>query len=286
VNPQVSIIIAAKDQPETLPFAIQSALRQTLVSEVIVVAGDDTSEAIAMLVARTARDSWPVKIIRDDGACVNAARNVGVMSSSGSYFCFLDSDDELDERFVEKTLTLAERRTTSRPVIVRTYLQEIGDRQGYWDLPAYSQIGNLMSNQFCYSSLQSRDIFDKLGGQSVAHVAWEDWEYWVRASDLDPLVFTVPERLLKYRVWPGNSTHTKHHLDDVARACVVTANAHRYAGDYVAKQAMVIAKMGYDAFARLKKRRESYPDNRMLNYWTTLAEEYGRSMEKVRDECR
>lgn len=242
-------------------------MNQTEKSEVIVVAGDELSHDIAFHMG--------VKVVSDPGRCVNEARNIGVRASNGEYLVMLDADDVLDLSYVEKTLALADK-SKSPYQMVRTHMQEFGIRNGFWDLPEWTYTGCLMSNQFCYSTLHSRDLWDIVGGQDPSLIAWEDWSYLSMCSEHAD-VLTVPERLLHYRVHEGNSTHTKHHLDQTARAMVVLANQEHYRPEYVAAQTAYLAlKMPADAYRRLKERASHYPDARLLKYVITLAEECGK----------
>ena len=97
----VSIIIPCFNQAATLERAIASALRQSGVTEVIVV--DDASSDATAEVARIerVRDSRVLLCSQEFNRGPGAARNRGVAQATGDLIGFLDADDELMGEFVE-----------------------------------------------------------------------------------------------------------------------------------------------------------------------------------------
>lgn len=89
-KPTVSVVIPAHDAALYLGAAITSVLDQSVaVSEIIVVDDGSTDDTVAIAEAFGA----PVRVLRQDRAGANAARNRGVQASSGAFLTFLDADD-------------------------------------------------------------------------------------------------------------------------------------------------------------------------------------------------
>jgi glycosyltransferase involved in cell wall biosynthesis len=87
----VSVIVPTYNRADTIKRAIASVQAQTFQDwELIVVddgSTDDTSSVIAGLDPR-------MVVIRQENQGISGARNTGLMSSTGQYIAFLDSDDE------------------------------------------------------------------------------------------------------------------------------------------------------------------------------------------------
>ncbi|TIR31002.1 MAG: glycosyltransferase family 2 protein [Mesorhizobium sp.] len=101
-EPQVCVIIAARNAARTIPVAIASALREPEVAEVVVV--DDASTDNTAKVARAADDgSGRLSVIRlDVNGGPSFARNAAIASSRSPFISILDADDFfLEGRFRE-----------------------------------------------------------------------------------------------------------------------------------------------------------------------------------------
>ncbi|MGD9971906.1 MAG: glycosyltransferase family 2 protein, partial [Desulfatirhabdiaceae bacterium] len=90
ILPVVSVIIPTFNRCEWVREAIDSVLAQTFQTvELIVVDDGSTDKTYDMLM--TCGDS--IKVIRQSNRGVSAARNQGIVQSTGQYIALLDSDD-------------------------------------------------------------------------------------------------------------------------------------------------------------------------------------------------
>ncbi|MBS3955292.1 MAG: glycosyltransferase [Methylomicrobium sp.] len=89
-EPTFSVIIASFNSAKTLRRAIDSILKQTYVRFEIIVIDDGSKDDTAKVVAQYDDN---VHYFFQDNAGVSAARNHGVMKSSGNWLTFLDADD-------------------------------------------------------------------------------------------------------------------------------------------------------------------------------------------------
>jgi len=87
---KISAIIPTYNRESFIVSALESVLQQTRqVDEIIVV--DDGSTDNTEVLLRKYQDR--IKYIKQNNAGPAAARNTGLLSSSGEYIAFLDSDD-------------------------------------------------------------------------------------------------------------------------------------------------------------------------------------------------
>lgn len=89
-NPQISVIIPARNYGSFLVETIDSVLCQTYPPEEVIVIDDGSEDNTAEIVRNFSPD---VKYIFLDKRGVGAARNSGVKNSSGEYIAHLDADD-------------------------------------------------------------------------------------------------------------------------------------------------------------------------------------------------
>lgn len=101
VHPKISIIMATYNRANVLPRAITSVLRQTYpLWELIIVDDGSIDDTISCLSQYP--DSRIIKVILEENRGVNAARNAGLDRMSGTWFTFLDSDDEIKNNALER----------------------------------------------------------------------------------------------------------------------------------------------------------------------------------------
>ena len=102
----ISVIIPCFNHAGTLARAIESALPQTGVIEVLVVDDDSTDASADMVRSLSAKDARVRLCPMPQNSGPGAARNHGVQQAKGSHIVFLDADDELVGNFTGLALPL------------------------------------------------------------------------------------------------------------------------------------------------------------------------------------
>ncbi|MEO1544062.1 MAG: glycosyltransferase family 2 protein [Pseudomonadota bacterium] len=104
----VSVIVTAKDASQTIAHAIETALAQSCVSEVVVV-DDGSTDDTAKVVEQTDDDSGRLKLIRlAQNRGPAHGRNVALEASTAPLVCILDADDFMAHDRLVKMLQLAD----------------------------------------------------------------------------------------------------------------------------------------------------------------------------------
>lgn len=100
----VSIIIPVYNRAAYLSACLESLLCQTWKHiEIITVDDGSTDQSAEILDEFSSRDAR-VKVIRNPHGGAGKARNAGLRAANGDYLMFVDSDDYVDPRFVERML--------------------------------------------------------------------------------------------------------------------------------------------------------------------------------------
>ncbi len=101
-HPHVTVVVPVFRTEEYLPACLASLLRQTLPDFEIVVVDDASPGDVGRIVARAAATDSRVRLVRhQENQGVALARLTGARAARGRFLAFVDSDDAVDERFLE-----------------------------------------------------------------------------------------------------------------------------------------------------------------------------------------
>jgi glycosyltransferase involved in cell wall biosynthesis len=183
-NDLVSVIIPNFNYSAYIEEAIQSVLSQTYDEiEIIVVDDGSTDDSVN----RLKKYAKKIKVMETENQGSCAARNLGLLNSSGNFIAFLDADDYWDEqkielqlRFLKKTkadLTFCGMRSIGGPI----KSQELETFEGInheWF------INNPGSTPFAPSSvMMTRGLAAKVGGWNTSLTGpAEDFDYFRKCS--------------------------------------------------------------------------------------------------------
>ena len=187
---KVSLIIPTFSRPHLLPRCVESAHKAGSSVEVIVV--DDASSDETASVCQTLRD---IKYVRlDSNKGVAGARNEGVSASTGEYIGFLDDDDLRLPNSIDAQVSLLEAQPEAGMVYGRALY---GDEQcrpkggAYPDeCPRGDIFWELMEWNFipCLTVVFRRACLERVGRLDESGTGVDDWDLWVRFSELYPVV--------------------------------------------------------------------------------------------------
>ena len=97
---KISVVIPFFSNKELLVESIDSVLSQTLKADEIIVVSDGSKENIDNLVSYS--DS--IKILKQDNQGCGIARLNGILSATGDYIAFMDSDDIWPQNKLEEQI--------------------------------------------------------------------------------------------------------------------------------------------------------------------------------------
>lgn len=187
---KVSIIIPCWNQAHWLPEVIESALDQTVPCEVIVVNDGSPDNA-----SETAK-KYPVRLVEKLNGGLSSARNAGIKEASGEWILTLDADDKIAPDFIEKCL-----KNKGDYDIIATGQQEFGDTDRIWfphPEPTFDDF--ITANRINCCSLFKKEIWETIGGyDEEMRLGYEDWDFWLRATQRGYKVKTIQEPLFFYR---------------------------------------------------------------------------------------
>ncbi len=120
----VSVIIPIYNVEEYLEECISSVCNQTYKNIEIILVNDGSTDS-----SKNICEKWELKdnriiVINKDNGGLSSARNVGIKQSKGSYITFIDSDDYVEETFIEEMLQQIKKENSDIAICNRYYHYE------------------------------------------------------------------------------------------------------------------------------------------------------------------
>ena len=209
---KVSIIIATRNRPHLLPNAVESARKAGTDVEIVVV--DDGSGEETAAVCRSLSGIRYLRL--DQNLGLGAARNVGILASSGEFITFLDDDDLRLPGSLDAQVAALE----SSPAAALCYGQTLlGDQNcvptGYvypTPCPQGDVFWELLERNFisCPSAVFRRSCLSRIGLPTATHPGIEDWDLWIRIAEIYDFVAVERPVTIYRRATPDSNQFTSN----------------------------------------------------------------------------
>lgn len=102
----ISIIVPTYNSVAYLPDLLRDLIGQTYPNIEIIIIDDGSTDDTGLLVSKYVQKDSRCRYFYQENAGPSAARNVGIRIAKGDYILFIDSDDRVDLRIVEKLYNL------------------------------------------------------------------------------------------------------------------------------------------------------------------------------------
>ncbi len=220
--PLITVIIPTYNRVKILSRAIKSVLKQTYQNfELIIV--DDCSTDNTQKALKKFKDKRIFYIKHKKRKGASAARNTGIKKAKGKYLAFLDSDDCWLPEKLEKQLATLQKNKNAGIVYSRFWIVKNGKKKlCCWpEIKKYNGwlhrqllIGNFITTS---SVLVKRQIFDKVGLFDKKLPAYQDWEFFLRASLYEQFAFIDKPLLTQYQNRKDRISADKNKLTKAVR---------------------------------------------------------------------
>lgn len=193
-KPIVSVVIPYYNRFDTIDETLESLRNQTFQNFEVIIVDDNSSDQKSI----NKLDSLNgVKVVRhkvNEG--VAKTRNDGIALSVGKYILCLDSDDMLEDTFIEKAVAVLE--TSPDVSLVSTYQDAFGVVNELFEKHPYNPYKLYEDNMVITAALFRREAWEATGGYKP-DIGYEDWEYWLTLAENGYWGKQLPEPLFKYR---------------------------------------------------------------------------------------
>ena len=188
--PRVSVIIPTYNRRDFVREAIASVCAQTYRDFELIIVDDGSTDGTARIVEEFRQERTDsIQYIFQTNQGVSAARNHGVVRSSGELLTFLDSDDVWQPEKLAAQIAFF----NARPMAQICQTQEVWLRRGTRVNPRnkHRKFGGdifLRSLELCLVSpsavMMRRTLFERMGGFDEQLPACEDYDLWLRIGAL------------------------------------------------------------------------------------------------------
>jgi glycosyltransferase involved in cell wall biosynthesis len=209
VSTDVSVVIPTHNRSDWLRLTLRTVLSQRDVDLEVIVVDDGSTDDTAEMVARV-RDPRVQRIDHDAPRGVSASRNLGAEQAHGEWIAFVDDDDLWAP---DKLTRQIEHADANGRAWAYTGAVNIGDSlrvlsgvpppsptQIVRSITRYNAIPGGGSNV-----IVRRAVFEQVGPFDLGLKNTEDWEMWIRLTELGPPA-AAPYPLLAYRVHASNAS--------------------------------------------------------------------------------
>jgi GT2 family glycosyltransferase len=223
---KISIIIPAYNQASYLDRAITSALGQQEADIEVVVVDDGSTDNSPEIIARYQTEPR-FKSVRQPNAGLAAARNRGLVESTGKYICFLDADDfytpdkcakqaalldaNPDLGFVYCDFTVVDENGV--PQAQQGSVREIQRTLSGNIFPALAQSGYFPP----HTVMIRRQVLDRVGHFDLELGGHADYDLWLRAAAEHPALY-LDEKLASYREHGDSMSKDGDHMAHTRQA--------------------------------------------------------------------
>lgn len=107
---KVSIIVPVYKVEKYLEKCVKSIQEQSYSDLEIILVDDGSPDCCGMLCDMYAKKDSRICVIHKENGGLSDARNAGIRKATGEYLLFVDSDDWIDKRLIEKIMQVAEKK--------------------------------------------------------------------------------------------------------------------------------------------------------------------------------
>ena len=231
--PTISVILPVYNTEAYVREAVESILAQSFTDfELIIINDGSTDGSGAILRELAARDARILLVERPHNEGAASARNKALEMARADLIALMDADDvSIPERFA-----LQHARMVQDPELaVLGSFMHIMDKEGnIIGLDEYPLTPKAAAHYMEYNRcpvahpavIMRRDAVLKAGGYRKAFLSYaEDYDLWLRMSDLGYAIANLPQPLLNYR-WHGANV-SEVHWQAQRRSSILARLAHR-----------------------------------------------------------
>ena len=190
-----------------------SVLAQTYTDwELIVVddgSTDETKKVVEEFVKKNSRIAY---YYEENSGGPAKPKNTAWHYARGEYIAYLDQDDEWLPEKLEKQIKLFEKNTNNAGLVGCDAALVNGQGKifsAYKTPEPKSLFPYLLERDYIYSNSSvviRREVIEKIGARDEKLKYAEDWDMWIRIAEAGYAFHFVHEPLLKYFVYPENTT--------------------------------------------------------------------------------
>lgn len=221
-NPYLSIIIPIYNREKTIEFCLNSILNQSYDSfEIIIINDCSTDKTIEILKKIQKKTKQKIKIISNKkNLGAGESRNIGIKNTTGDYICFVDSDDYIDNNYLESLINFAVKNNSD--IVVSGYkkirekdkkiIYKLVPKESLWQ--AYS-LTAICSKLYRTSLIKKNNIF------FPRYLIGEDMSFNIRAYSYAKQINILPIAGYNYTYNLSSTTTSLLNKEANSENCII-----------------------------------------------------------------
>jgi glycosyltransferase involved in cell wall biosynthesis len=248
-SPRFSILCTASRTEAFLPEAIESVLAQTYPNWELIVVDNGMSDAIAGVVDHYAKRDLRIQLVRQPNRGIGGGVSAAAAHASGADYIVMHSDDMLVPEYCQRMASVLDAnpeidaigcnllsfadRTGTRSFFIRSEAvrKPVPDRY----LTLTEALDGVLPG---YAGVYRRAAWERAGGYTTEAPGAEDLVLWLRLLTDGANVYTIGDRLCRYRVRRDSVSYDLRNSEVVEdqreRALIAAANASGRPEDFAA----------------------------------------------------
>ncbi len=225
-----SIILPTYNQSEFLKKSIKSILSQTFKNwELLIINNNSTDNTDNVI--KSFKDNR-IKVYKINNENILAkSRNLGIKNSSSEWLCFIDSDDIWHPKKLEITKKYIEEENgdlfyhdlnfiNKKFIFFKKKIQDKSKKITYPVIKYFAYNGNGVGQS---SVVVKKKILEKIGliSENKDKYSWEDFDTWIRISQLTNNFIRIPKTLAS--IWVGSEN-----ISNLNRNIINNLNIKKY----------------------------------------------------------
>lgn len=211
-NPQVSIIVPCYNQGHFLEECIKSIQCQSYKNWEIIIVNDGSNDNTEEVALSLCRKYDRIHYYKQENRGLSGARNTGINLSKGEFIHFLDSDDTIDDGFLDCILYEFQIRPELQLVFCGyKAFKDNFKKKIRQVIPSHDDVKQDFFIQFArgnifpvHGGIIRREVINNIGFFDESLKGCEDWDFWVRLGRYTNQVKVVKKAMVNYRM-TGNS---------------------------------------------------------------------------------
>ncbi|WP_226018773.1 rhamnan synthesis F family protein [Novosphingobium sp. FKTRR1] len=174
---------------------------------------DDSRQVVEAWMHAKRASGMAMSLLANDGnAGLAVTRNTGVAHAQSDYCFFLDADNLLFPRCLEKHA----RALDARPDCAGAYaiIEEFGNATSLIGANSFNKERLKRGNYIDAMTMLRRDTVEALGGFHPIRHGWEDYDLWLRLCEAGEELLLVPEVLSRYRNHASSMLRQQTNIDE------------------------------------------------------------------------
>ena len=215
----VTVIIPVYNVEMYLPLCINSILKQTYQNlEIILIDDGSTDDSPGICDTYALKDNR-IKVIHQQNQGAAVARNTGLENATGEYIVFVDSDDFINEKMIEKLYIALKQTDSDLSICNFKYTSENGKEIDLKETDIKNEvlyteeiIDKLFQNNNCgyiviWNKMYKKDLWKQI--RYPVGVIYEDEAVIHHIFSKCKKVATIPDELYYYRQVSGSIMHSE-----------------------------------------------------------------------------